>query len=266
MSSRGEASRSRTPRRPSLASLPAKDVQEFRVELKKFLESTDAQGRKIGSSVWGVYAFYDYDGEPIYVGQTKEQLQVRVRRHLTNQRTDAVAMRVLDPIEVASVEIWPLWDLEGIPRAEAQSRLDACEYTAYVHAIQNSKFKAILNEKIPPLSDMVELPRSYKKELISDLHRIERGHPDIRIGRRAETLSRLAAVARERGEVNVGLRRVIVIQAVRLAYLSAERLAYAEGREKPGADAIDMDKLIGSVYAEPDQEQTEEPEFVPEEP
>lgn len=254
------------PRRPSLASLPAKDVQEFRVELKKFLETVDNQGRKIGSSVWGVYAFYDYDGEPIYVGQTKEQLQVRVRRHLTNQRTDAVAMRVLDPIEVASVEIWPLWELQTLPRKEAQSKLDACEYTAYIHAIQNSKFKAILNEKIPPVSEMVQLPPSYKQELISELHRLERGHPDIRIGRRAETLSRPAAVARERGEVNVGLRRVIVIQAVRLAYLSAERLASAEGREKPSADAIDMDKLIGSVYEEPDAEQPEGPESLPEEP
>ncbi|MGO4433462.1 hypothetical protein AB4Y88_09260, partial [Paenarthrobacter sp. RAF9] len=74
----------------------------------------------------------------------------------------------------------------------------------------------------------------------------ERGHPDIRIGRRAETLSRLAAVARERGEVNVGLRRVILVQAVRLAYLSAERLAHVEGRPAPAANAINMDVLIGA--------------------
>ncbi|MDE3051298.1 MAG: GIY-YIG nuclease family protein, partial [Nitrospirota bacterium] len=54
-----------------------------------------------------MYAFYDYDGEPIYVGQTEEKLSGRVSRHLTNQRTDAVAMNVLDPFEVAYIEVWP---------------------------------------------------------------------------------------------------------------------------------------------------------------
>ena len=56
----------------------------------------------------GVYAFFDYDGEPIYVGQTNEMLRTRIRRHLTNQRTDDVAMSVLDPFEVLEIEVWPL--------------------------------------------------------------------------------------------------------------------------------------------------------------
>ncbi len=56
---------------------------------------------------------FDHGGEPIYVGQTNEQLRVRIRRHLTNQRTDAVAMKVLDPFEVFEIEIWPLPDFEG---------------------------------------------------------------------------------------------------------------------------------------------------------
>lgn len=69
------------------------------------LNTVCANGRKIGDCRWGIYLFYDYDGEPIYVGQTRESLRVRVRRHLTNQRTDAVAMSVLDPFEVAEVEM-----------------------------------------------------------------------------------------------------------------------------------------------------------------
>jgi hypothetical protein len=77
------------------------------------LNTPGANGKKIGNAKWGVYAFYDYDGEPIYVGQTYESLRQRIGRHLTNQRTDAVAMNVLDPFEVAEVEVWPLWDLEG---------------------------------------------------------------------------------------------------------------------------------------------------------
>ncbi|MEV1129292.1 GIY-YIG nuclease family protein [Agromyces sp. NPDC049794] len=216
---------------------------------------SDDSGRKWADATWGVYAFYDYDGEPIYVGQTNEKLRTRIRRHLTNQRTDAVAMRILDVFEVAEIEIFPVWELEGIPRSsqEAKRRLNALEYSAYLRAIDNSRFKAILNEKIPPVSARVDLPESLRRDLIDPETRAERGHPDIRIGRRAETVARLAAVARERGEVSDGLRRVIVIQAVRLAYLSAARLAEVEGRAAPDpAAAFNIEALVGSVLYEHD--------------
>ena len=41
-----------------------------------------------------------------------------------------------------------------------------------------------------------------------------------------------------------------LIQAVRLADLAAARLAYAEGRARPAADAIDVPELVGNVMAE----------------
>jgi hypothetical protein len=219
------------------------------------LSETDTQGRKWADARWGCYAFYDYEGEPIYVGQTNEQLRVRVRRHLTNQRTDAVAMRILDVFEVAEMELWPLWQYEHVQARtpdwdEAQDHLDAVEFTAYLEAIRESRFKAILNEKIPPVSAIVDLPSSRRFQLISEDTRRERGHPDVRIARRAETISRLAAVAHERGEVSDGLRRVLVIQAVRLAYLAAVRLSYVEGRPEPDPAAIDIEGLVGSVLHE----------------
>ncbi|MGH3418409.1 MAG: GIY-YIG nuclease family protein [Streptosporangiaceae bacterium] len=232
-------------------------MRDFRRLLDAALNDRDAEGRKWADAQWGCYAFYDYDGEPIYVGQTNEQLRVRVRRHLTNQRTDAVAMRVLDVFEVAEMELWPLWDFEGVTKRKdpegfrrAQEILDRTEYTAYLAAIDASRFKAILNEKIPPVSPTIDLPPSQRFQLISQATRDERGHPDVRIARRAETISRLAAVAHERGEVSDGLRRVLVIQAVRLAYISAVRLAYVEGRPTPPM-VIDVIGLVGSVLAEP---------------
>jgi len=83
------------------------ETEELRKGLATFLDKkvkvvfgTTKKNVRLGSIKWGVYAFYDYDGEPIYVGQTKEKLGTRIRRHLTNQRTDAVAMNVLDPFEV----------------------------------------------------------------------------------------------------------------------------------------------------------------------
>ncbi len=244
--------------KPSRSSLPATSVRDFRDQLAKALEAPDDEGRKVADAKWGVYAFYDYDGEPIYVGQTNERLRSRVRRHLTNQRTDAVAMRILDIFEVAEVELWPLWDLEDTPskRADAaaftaaRKLLDAVEYSAYHQAIQRSRFHAILNEKIPPVSEPVELPASHRFPLITDATRAERGHPDVRIARRAETVARLAAVAHERGEVTPGLRRVLVIQAVRLAYISAVRLAFVEGRPTPDPGSINIEGLVGSVLVE----------------
>lgn len=250
MSSKSKASTENRVK-PAKNSLPAKAVQDFRKLLRVALSAVDEQGRVIGNSKWGVYAFYDYDGEPIYVGQTKESLATRVRRHLTNQRTDAVAMRILDTFEVAEVEMWPLWDLAALSKADAQRALDAAEYTAYLQAIDKSKFRAILNEKIPPLSRLVDLPKSVRLPLIDDETRVERGHPDVRIARRAETIARLAAVAHERGEVSDGLRRVLVIQAVRLAYISAVRLAFAEGRDAPSPTAISVEGLVGTVLYEP---------------
>jgi hypothetical protein len=244
--------------RPRRSDLPSPQVREFRSLLDVALDELDNEGRVIGNAKFGIYAFYDYDGEPIYVGQTNERLRTRIRRHLTNQRTDAVAMRVLDIFEVAEVEMWPLWDLESQTKEVAQSRLDQVEYSAYVAAIKNSRFRAILNEKIPPVSSMVELPQSFRFSLVADEPLDERRHPDVRLARRAETISRLAAVARERGEVSDGLRRVLVVQAVRLTYLSAARLAEARGEPMPDPSAIDVAALVGELLAEEPGSLTEE--------
>lgn len=244
--------------RPRRSDLPSPQVREFRNNLAVALDEVDDDGRIIGNAQFGVYAFYDYDGEPIYVGQTNERLRTRIRRHLTNQRTDAVAMRVLDIFEVAALEMWPLWELEDQPKTTAQSRLDEVEYSAYVGAIQNSRFRAILNEKIPPVSRVVELPQSFRFDLVDPDELDERRHPDVRIARRAETISRLAAVARERGEVSDGLRRVLVIQAVRLTYLSAARYAESVGEPVPDPSAIDVTALVGSLLAEEPDALTEE--------
>ena len=92
---------------------PPFETLQLRDALKAFLErkvpdEVFGGHRQIGSFKWGVYAFFDYDNEPIYVGQTNEKLSTRIRRHLTNQRTDAVAMNVLDPFEVHTIRVWLL--------------------------------------------------------------------------------------------------------------------------------------------------------------
>jgi hypothetical protein len=176
---------------------------------------------RVGHYKWGVYAFFDYDGEPIYVGQTNEMLRTRIRRHLTNQRTDAVAMSVLDPFEVYEIEVWPLPHLQatGGKDADARQHLDALERLITDQAVEGSQFKAILNEKDPPPGRLaVTAPPSHRGRIVSDRVHELRSHPDFRIARRALIISRLAQVISER-KVQGGLRRVLLTQAKRLQWL-----------------------------------------------
>jgi hypothetical protein len=207
--------------KPKPFGLPS-DVAAIRKEINAFFRSLDDNGRPVGRHKWGIYAFYDYDGEPIYVGQTFEGLSSRIGRHLTNQRTDAVAMNVLDPFEVAEIRVWPL-DLSELTEDQHGEYLDRAEYTVFQKVILESKLGAVLNEKLPRVTSPIELPKSYSKRIIPDSIFPNRKHPDIRIARRASTIASLARVISER-KVSRGLRATLLTQAKRLESLAAERL------------------------------------------
>lgn len=89
-------------------------VAAIRKEIARFFQTKAEEGYTIGS-YFGVYVFFDYDEEPIYVGQTLESLNQRVGRPLTNRRADAVAMNVLDPFEVALIEVFPAFSQVSEP-------------------------------------------------------------------------------------------------------------------------------------------------------
>src|SRR6266705_478341 len=114
-------------RRPSVVT---DEVAAIRQEIRAFFDTKTPDGRRLGSLKCGVYSFYDYDGEPIYIGQTYEGLGGRIGRHITGQRSDAVAMNVLDPFEVAEIRVWPL-DLSAIPEEQRLPYLDRAEYTVF---------------------------------------------------------------------------------------------------------------------------------------
>ncbi|MGR4863200.1 GIY-YIG nuclease family protein [Caulobacter sp. LARHSG274] len=216
-------------RNPDAVNFPPFETEDLRDNLTRFLDSPFAwEGGgpiPVGNFRWGIYAFFDYDGEPIYVGQTNERLRSRIRRHLTNQRTDAVAMSVLDPFEVFEIEVWPLPHLQDASRSDGDARqhLDALERLITEQAVDKSEFKAILNEKDPPPGrTAVNAPPSFRGRIVSERVFELRSHPDFRIARRALILSRLAQVISER-KVQGGLRRVLLIQAKRLQWLAARR-------------------------------------------
>ena len=216
---------------------PPFETHELRAELAKFLDQ-DFAGIPVGNYIYGAYAFFDYDGEPIYVGQTKEKLRTRIRRHLTNQRTDAVAMSVLDPFEVYEIEVWPLPQFQDINRKSqrddhlaACEYLDALEFVIYQNAIGESKFNAVLNEKPPPKpARAIDIPETVRGCIVSQEVQKVRGHPDIRIARRALTLSKLAQVISER-QVQAGLRQTLLTQSKRLAWLAERRYEYTRKKD-----------------------------------
>lgn len=206
----------------------AGDVEAIRKKIRAFLQTKHPDGGSIGSSAFGIYAFYDYDGEPIYVGKTYEGLSSRIGRHLTNQRTDAVAMNVLDPFEVAEIRVWPL-NFHRLEKHQALELLAQAEYTVYQKLLRESKLNAVLNEKPPPKTAAFKLPKDYRGRIIPDDIYPLRKHPDIRIARRANTIASLARVISER-KVSKGLRRTLLTQARRLEKLAAERLKDFAGK------------------------------------
>ena len=203
--------------------------------VRRVLGTVCSNGQTVGSCKFGIYLFRDYDGEPIYVGQTIESLATRIRRHLTNQRTDAVAMRVLDPFEVDEIEMWPFWDWNQLYReqsnrqdqdivtASARQDLQLAEYTVYVRALRESRFGAVLNEQTISGNQEINLPDSTRGRILPDELREARNHPDLRLARRARTIANLAAVISER-QVSLGIRRTLQAQALRLEHLARVRL------------------------------------------
>lgn len=213
-----------TPQKQSDAVGLPEDVAAIRAEIRAFFTTKDGDGKRIGSYKHGVYAFYDYDGEPIYVGQTEEKLSGRISRHLTNQRTDAVAMNVLDPFEVAYIEVWPLDNFAGtVPRKGMKTLLNRAEYTVFQKVLRESALGAVLNEKEMVPQNEIKLPQSFKKRIIPDAIYTQRKHPDVRIARRATTIANLARVISER-DVSDGLRRTLLTQARRLERLARQRV------------------------------------------
>lgn len=236
---------------PDNVNIPPFETEDLRKNLAAFLDADfhnpiTNQTVKVGNFRWGVYAFFDYDGEPIYIGQTNEKLRTRIRRHLTNQRTDAVAMSVLDPFEVFEIAVWPLPQFENTSSKdkEAKAHLDALEDLIYQDALTKSQFQAVLNEKDPPTPTVkVEIPSSFRQQIVSEDVFAIRSHPDFRIARRALIIARLAQVISER-KVQGGLRRVLLTQAKRLQWLAERRYTALGGdatvaRENGGNDGDD---------------------------
>lgn len=209
-----------------------REVDAIRKAIKAVMDLPDPEraGARIGSAKTGIYAFFDYDGEPIYVGQTSANFSDRVGRHLTGQRSDSVAKYVLDPFEVYAIAMWSLPQIETEHKGAAARKkaLNPYEYTVHETLTRQSKFKAVLNEGDIPATELMALPEPVGGVIIPNEIFPDRAHPDVRIARRAQTVAQLAKNISER-QVSKGLRRTLLTQTRRLVELSDRRYSAAGG-------------------------------------
>lgn len=154
-------------------------------------------------------------------------------------------MNVLDPFEVARVSVWLLEPFAWMTKAEVKANLasigpelNRAEYTLYVKVIEESSFKAVLNEKPPSKTELITLPIPHIGDIIPPDIFPARKHPDVRIARRASTIAALARVISER-KVTKWLRTTLLTQARRLERLAADRLADFAGMPDEGDEGIE---------------------------
>ena len=132
---------------------------------------------------------------------------------------------MLDPFEVAEIEMWPFWKIDG----DVNEILNRAEFTVYCKALQASAFRAVLNENEIPVAEMIELPTSVREPILPAEDRRQREHPDLRLARRARTIANLARVISER-KVKSGIRRTFMGTGQTVGATSEEKTRFIQCR------------------------------------
>jgi hypothetical protein len=161
----------------------------------------------------GVYALCDLDGVPLYVGQSVDGIQARVRRHLTSARSDIIANRMIDIWEVASVRCWEVrpariswakfrdaeigvtsWRQKTSQILQELTAQHAKELTAFTTQLAPDLNTAEKRERIKKLrADLKDAKTKRRKERDEELKRQKaefesRSRADWEAARKAETL------------------------------------------------------------------------------
>lgn len=128
----------------------------------------------------GVYALCDLDEIPIYVGQSKDGIRNRVRRHLTSARSDVIANRQLDVWEVAFVWGWSV---------EHPEMLDPLESHLF-HLFNDTN--TLMNGSVPEQVQInFQMPDRIRVQLMTDEEILTRQAPERRLPRQAAQFGQL---------------------------------------------------------------------------
>lgn len=131
----------------------------------------------------GVYVLCDLDGIPIYVGQSRDGIRARVRRHLTSARSDIIANRQIDVWEIAWVLAFPE------PNPEKLAELESCVFHYF-----NDR-STLMNGTIPARpSDDTEPPAPAQRvQVMADDEIAEKLEAPLRLPRQAEHYSQIVS-------------------------------------------------------------------------
>jgi len=140
------------------------------------------------------------------------------------------------------VRVYPMPQLQGkgSKDRDAKEIINALEHNVFQDLLEKSRFKAVLNEQMPPpVNREVPIPPHLEHRIATEKITEMRDHPDIRIARRAQTLAALASGISER-KVSSGIRRTLLTQARRLEWLAARRAE--EAPEGPPEEEDEKEK------------------------
>lgn len=123
----------------------------------------------------GVYILCDLDEVPLYVGQSRDGIRMRVARHLTSARSDIIANRQLDVWEVAYVWTYPV---------ESKTKIKPLEALLYHHFNPKSQ---LINGTVPqePEDSSVVPPPKQRIQVMSDVEIAARREAAQRLPRQA---------------------------------------------------------------------------------
>jgi len=130
----------------------------------------------------GCYVLCDLDQVPLYVGQSRDGIRNRVRRHLTSARSDIISNRQVDVWEIAWVWAYPVETVQEITPLE----------TALFHAFHPRS--ALMNGKVPPGPSVgiQTIPNPFQiLQVMTDGEILEKSDPALRLPRQAEHYSQI---------------------------------------------------------------------------
>jgi hypothetical protein len=177
----------------------------------------------VGQLVGCVYCLLDFDGQPLYVGQstgTGERLGLRVGRHVLGQRSDA-AGRCFPPYEVHSIDVYPLrdpWTKASALTPTEKNRLNRGEAQLYARLMATPV--PPLNEKPPRATgSRVSLPVPINVRFTANPALVATlWDHDLRVERWVDVIKVMANRVRASGGTR-DQRRVLKAQIQRLALL-----------------------------------------------
>lgn len=123
----------------------------------------------------GVYVLCDLDDIAVYVGQSRDGIRARVRRHLTSARSDVIANKQIDVWEIAFVRSYPV---------DSPEDLNGLESALFHHFDRQSR---LMNGSVPVVIQAArDIPDAAQSvQIMSDADIAERRQPEQRLPRQS---------------------------------------------------------------------------------